>query len=137
MPDSAEEVVAVETNGAGARYGGRWALSGCSLRIPQGSVVAVVGRNGAGKSTLLQMLAGLRRPDAGSVTVLGDSMWPAPAGLLSRVGYVGQHKPLYGGLRVAELLTLGPTNLPNEGGFAKSYFSHPKRPEKVSLFVAL
>ena len=106
-PDVADDAVAVQTIGAGARYGGRWALADCSLRIPQGSVVAVVGRNGAGKSTLLQMLAGLRRPDAGSVTVLGDSMWPAPAGLLSRVGYVGQHKPLYGGLRVAELLTLG------------------------------
>ena len=107
VPDSADEVVAVETNGAGARYGGRWALSGCSLRIPQGSVVAVVGRNGAGKSTLLQMLAGLRRPDAGSVTVLGQRTWPARAEMLARVGFVAQHKPLYGGLRVADLLTIG------------------------------
>ena len=97
----------METLGAGARYGGRWALSDCTLRIPQGSVVAVVGRNGAGKTTLLQMLAGLRRPDAGSVTVLGSRTWPAPAGLLARVGFVAQGKPLYGGLRVADLLRLG------------------------------
>jgi ABC-2 type transport system ATP-binding protein len=102
-----DEIVAVETLGAGARYGGRWALSDCTLRIPQGSVVAVVGRNGAGKTTLLQMLAGLRRPDAGSVTVLGQPTWPAPAGLLARVGFVAQGKPLYGGLRVADLLRLG------------------------------
>jgi ABC-2 type transport system ATP-binding protein len=105
--DPADDVVAVETAGAGARYGGRWALSDCSLRIPQGSVVAVVGRNGAGKTTLLQMLAGLRRPDAGSVTVLGHRSWPASAALLSRVGFVAQGKPLYGGLRVAELVRLG------------------------------
>jgi len=101
------DVVAVQTIGAGARYGERWALADCSLRIPQGSVVAIVGRNGAGKSTLLQMLAGLRRPDAGSVTVLGRRSWPAPADLLARVGFVAQHKPLYSGLRVADLLRFG------------------------------
>jgi len=77
------------------------------LRIPQGSVVAVVGRNGAGKSTLLNMLAGLQRPTAGVVRVLDQNVWPARADLLARVGFVAQDKPLYGGLRVPDLLRMG------------------------------
>ena len=99
--------VAVEALGVGVRYGKRSALKECALRIPSGSVVAVVGRNGAGKTTLLQLLAGLRRPTSGSVTVLGESTWPARPDLLARVGFVGQDIPLYRGLRVPELLRLG------------------------------
>lgn len=98
---------AVETVGAGVRYGKRWALSDCSLQIPVGSVVAVVGRNGAGKTTLLELLAGLQRPHAGSITVLGQRVWPAAPDLLARVGFVGQDTALYRGLRVPDLLRLG------------------------------
>lgn len=98
---------AVEAVGVGVRYGTNLALTDCSLRIPLGSVVAVVGRNGAGKSTLLHLLAGLQRPDRGSVVVLGEPAWPATSSLLGRVGFVGQDKPLYGGLRVSDLLRMG------------------------------
>ena len=104
---AADGELAIETVGAGIRYRRRWALVDCSLQIPQGSVTAVVGRNGAGKTTLLRMLAGLLRPQAGSVAVLGEPVWPARADLLARVGYVAQQKPLYGGLCVPDLLTLG------------------------------
>jgi ATP-binding cassette subfamily B protein len=53
------------------RYGGaeRDSLSDVSLRLPPGTVVAVVGENGAGKSTLVKLLAGLYQPTAGSITV--------------------------------------------------------------------
>ncbi|MFD0123199.1 ABC transporter ATP-binding protein [Streptomyces virginiae] len=44
------------------------ALSGVSLTIEAGQVVALVGENGSGKSTLVKLLAGLHLPDAGSVT---------------------------------------------------------------------
>lgn len=102
-----DTVVAVETRDAGMAYGGRWALQNCSVRIPQGSVVAVVGKNGAGKTTLLQMLVGLSRPTTGSVAVYGRPSWPADAEMLAQVGFVAQEKPLYRGLRVSDLLRLG------------------------------
>jgi ABC-2 type transport system ATP-binding protein len=55
------------------------ALDGFSLNIPQGSVYGLLGANGAGKSTLLRIIAGLVRPDRGSVRILGEA-----AGIKSR-----------------------------------------------------
>lgn len=55
-------------------------LRGVSLSIAAGRVTALVGPNGSGKSTLLRLLAGLDRPDAGSVTLAGRPAraWSAP-----------------------------------------------------------
>jgi ABC-type polysaccharide/polyol phosphate transport system ATPase subunit len=48
-----------------------WALRDVSFRVVHGESLAVIGPNGAGKSTLLQMLAGILRPNEGSVDVIG------------------------------------------------------------------
>src|SRR6478752_7350626 len=80
---------AIEAAGLGKRYGERWVLQDCTIRVPTGSVVALVGQNGAGKSTLLHLLVGLCRPSSGSVTVLGRSVWPAAGDLLAQIGFVG------------------------------------------------
>ncbi len=55
------------------RYPGtdRLALEDIDVRLPAGSVVAVVGENGAGKSTLVKLLAGMYRPTAGRITIDG------------------------------------------------------------------
>lgn len=50
------------------------ALDGFSLNIPQGSVYGLLGANGAGKSTLLRIIAGLVRPDRGSVRLGRDEV---------------------------------------------------------------
>jgi ABC-type polysaccharide/polyol phosphate transport system ATPase subunit len=50
---------------------GFWALQNVSLQINPGESVAIVGANGAGKSTLLGIIAGLAKPDSGSVAVRG------------------------------------------------------------------
>jgi putative ABC transport system ATP-binding protein len=49
-------------------------LADIDLRIEQGEVVAIMGSSGSGKSTLLGLLAGLDRPSAGSVSVLGRQL---------------------------------------------------------------
>ncbi len=53
------------------RFGGVTAVSEVSLQVAPGEAVGVIGPNGAGKSTLLKMLAGVYRPDAGSVHLAG------------------------------------------------------------------
>jgi ABC-type polysaccharide/polyol phosphate transport system ATPase subunit len=56
----------------GARHGERFfALKDVSFRLHDGESLGLIGRNGAGKSTLLSLVAGLARPDSGSVRVNG------------------------------------------------------------------
>ena len=86
-------MAAIELERLERRYGERVALAGVSVRVEEGQTLAVLGGNGAGKTTLLRVLAGLLRPHAGSVRVLGATLpgerWKLPA----QVGYVG-HEPL-------------------------------------------
>jgi ABC-type lipoprotein export system ATPase subunit len=67
-----EEVVTVA--GVTAERGGRRVLEGTDLRLRKGSLTVVWGRSGSGKTTLLRILAGLERPDAGTVEVLGTEL---------------------------------------------------------------
>ena len=98
---------ALTTNGLGKRYGPRWALRGVDLAVPAGSVAALVGPNGAGKTTLLQLVMGLLSPSEGSVEVFGVRAAANTPQALSRVGFVAQDHPLYGFMRVGELLRFG------------------------------
>jgi ABC-type Mn2+/Zn2+ transport system ATPase subunit len=77
---------AVRLRGVSAGYGDRVALEGIDLDVPTGSLLAVVGPNGAGKSTLLKVMAGLLRPGAGSVEILGAR----PGREAHRIAYVPQ-----------------------------------------------
>jgi ABC-2 type transport system ATP-binding protein len=95
----------VEASGLGKRYGGMWALRGCSLAVPAGHVAALVGPNGAGKTTLLNMAVGLATPTAGIVTVLGGRPPGSPAAL-DGIAFVAQDMPLYKNLPAADLLHL-------------------------------
>jgi ABC-2 type transport system ATP-binding protein len=97
----------LEATGLGKRFGFKWALQDCTLKVPEGKVAALVGPNGAGKSTLLRLAAGLSRPNAGSLTVLGEVPGHENAGLLRRIGYLDQERPMYRGFRVDEMLRFG------------------------------
>jgi len=59
----------VSTTGLTKRYGTHTALDGVDLAVPEGAVYGLVGPNGAGKTTLLGLLAGLRKPTAGELTI--------------------------------------------------------------------
>ena len=85
----------LEAKGLVKRYGTREALRGVSVAATRGERVAVIGPNGAGKTTLLSILAGIQRPDDGTVS--------GPQG---EVGWVPQQAALYGKLTVAENLRL-------------------------------
>jgi rhamnose transport system ATP-binding protein len=68
-PDGVEPAVAVDR--VTKRFGGITAVSDVSFTVAPGEVVALVGENGAGKSTIKNLLAGIVKPDAGSVVVNG------------------------------------------------------------------
>ena len=64
-------MLAVELRNVTKRYGSVTAVKDLSLSIRSGEIVAFLGPNGAGKTTTIDMILGLARPDAGSVSVYG------------------------------------------------------------------
>jgi len=84
------------------RFGSVDALSGLAVDIRAGEIYGLLGPNGSGKTTFIRCLAGLLRPDAGDITVLGQS--PRAAVAAGRVGYMTQAAALYGDLSVEENL---------------------------------
>ncbi|MEV7511840.1 ABC transporter ATP-binding protein [Streptomyces sp. NPDC091201] len=99
--------VAVRIDRVGKRYGRHWALRDCTLSLPAGRVIALVGANGAGKTTLLHLALGLMAPTEGTVSLLGAPLRPGRPRTLSQVGFVAQDHPLYRGFTVAEMLRYG------------------------------
>jgi ABC-2 type transport system ATP-binding protein len=97
---------AVATEGLGKRFGPKWALKDCTIRVPSGRVSALVGPNGAGKTTLLRMLVGLSQPTVGSASVQGRAPG-ADGDFLSSIGYLAQEAPLYRRLTVEDHLDIG------------------------------
>jgi putative ABC transport system ATP-binding protein len=69
-----EAEVLLAVNGLSKSFGDPSVLDGLSLRLSAGEFIAVMGESGAGKSTLLNLIAGLDRPDAGSVHFLGRDL---------------------------------------------------------------
>jgi ABC-2 type transport system ATP-binding protein len=97
--------VVVTVRGMRVAYGKFVVLEDVDLTVAEGEIVAVTGVNGAGKSTLLRCLAGLRRPAAGSVSVLGGPPRD-DAGFWRAVALVTDLPTWYPGLTVREHLEL-------------------------------
>jgi ABC-2 type transport system ATP-binding protein len=87
-----------------APHGRVQAVRQVDVSIPAGQTIALLGPNGAGKSTTIDMLLGLTRPDAGSVSVLGLS--PAEAIAAGAVGAMLQSGDLIRDLSVRELISM-------------------------------
>ncbi|MBE9516328.1 MAG: ABC transporter ATP-binding protein [Proteobacteria bacterium] len=68
------ETPAIAVSGIHKSFGNLHALKGVDLEIHQGEFFGLLGPNGAGKSTLINIIAGLARADAGSVSVLGHDV---------------------------------------------------------------
>ncbi|MFG1810165.1 ABC transporter ATP-binding protein [Streptomyces sp. NPDC049040] len=95
---------AVEVTGLVKRYGTRTAVDGLDLAVPRGSVTAVLGPNGAGKTTTVEVCEGYRRPDGGSVRVLGLDPVTQGAALRPRIGVMLQAGGVYPGAHAEEML---------------------------------
>ncbi len=105
LPDAAADQ-AVLINGLVRRFGSVTAVSGLSLAMARGSIMALLGPNGAGKTTTVETCEGFGRPDAGSVRVLGLDPWRDAAALRPRVGVMLQSGGAHLGARTADMLGL-------------------------------
>jgi len=85
-------------------YGARRALAGVDLDVAAGTIVGLVGPNGAGKTTLVSIVAGLRRPDAGTVRVAGFDVVDSPAQARPLIGLAPQDTGVYLSLTVRDNL---------------------------------
>jgi len=85
----------VESHGLRKTYGLLPVLRGIELNVPAGQTLALLGANGAGKSTLLRCFAGVCRPTAGRLAILGTECHPRrpPRDVLGQIGFVA-HDPL-------------------------------------------
>ena len=93
-------------------YGKTRAVDGISFEVHQGEVFGMLGPNGAGKSTTIEMVEGLRKPDAGEISVLGYRQPRESAAIKMRIGIQLQTTALYPRLTVTEILDLFHTFYP-------------------------
>ena len=77
------------------RYGPLTALDGISLDLARGEFFGLLGPNGAGKSTTMSLIAGLRAPDSGTLTLDGQPLTAANSVARLSLGLVPQHVALY------------------------------------------
>ena len=101
--------LAVELDNIWKRFPGVIANAGAWLHVKPGSVHAVLGENGAGKTTLMNVLAGVYRPDEGTLRLHGDEQsFSAPADAIAAgVGMVHQEFRLVPTFSVTENVVLG------------------------------
>jgi ABC-2 type transport system ATP-binding protein len=119
-------VNAVTVRGLHKRYGEQHALRGIDFTIEAGEVFGLLGPNGAGKTTTVEILEGYRRPDSGSVEVLGTDPRRAGTAWRQRIGVMLQSPSLYPVLTVRESLDV----------FA-GYYAKPREAEEVIAIVGL
>jgi heme exporter protein A len=103
MPSSDGSVL--EARGLSRSFGRVRVLREVSLALAPGEALAVAGPNGAGKTTLLRLLAGLMRPTAGEIRILGRLLLGDGAEVRRAVGLVSHQSLLYDDLTLVENLT--------------------------------
>jgi branched-chain amino acid transport system ATP-binding protein len=90
-------------------YGDVQALSGVSLEIEQGAIVAIVGANGAGKTTLIRAIAGMQQRIRGRIVYRGTDIsgWPSYRVCDLGIGQVAEGRQVFPTMTVAENLDIG------------------------------
>jgi ABC-2 type transport system ATP-binding protein len=139
---SEPEVVIVR--GLRKTYGGRAVVDGLDLDVGRGEIVGLIGANGAGKTTSVECLQGLRRPDAGTLRVLGLDPVTQREQVRALVGSQLQSSALPDRLRVEEAVRLFSGNdgrdLLEQFGLAdrrRSAFASLSGGERQRLFLVL
>ena len=96
----------VTVRGLRKAYGNRVVVDGLDLDVPAGEIVGLIGANGAGKTTTVECVQGLRKPDGGTLRVLGFDPVTQAARLRPHLGSQLQESGLPDRLRVTEAVSL-------------------------------
>jgi ABC-2 type transport system ATP-binding protein len=123
---TAGAALAITVDGLQKRYATVTAVDHLSFDVRAGEVFGLLGPNGAGKTTTVEILEGYRRPDAGTVRVLGLDPCDDGPRLRPQIGVMLQEGGLYPGLKPLELLRL----------FA-AYYDDPDDPQRLLDVVGL
>lgn len=99
----------LDIHGLDLYYGDAQALSGVSLEVPKGDIVAIVGANGAGKSSLIRTIAGIERARAGRIVFNGKAITHLESHQICNlgVGQVAEGRQVFPNLTVLENLEMG------------------------------
>jgi ABC-2 type transport system ATP-binding protein len=96
----------IEVNEITKQYGSVQAVDGVTFHVEEGEIFGIVGPNGAGKTTTIECIEGIRRPDSGSVGLLGYVPWKDRLEVAERIGIQLQESALPLRIRVRESLDL-------------------------------
>jgi ABC-2 type transport system ATP-binding protein len=139
----------VKVEGLRKVYGTTVAVEEVSFEVKEGEIFGMVGPNGAGKTTTIECLEGLRKPDAGTVRVLGVDPQREGHTLRERTGMQLQQSNLPDRMKVWEALDLYSAFYPKAADWKellvqlgleekrKAYFSKLSGGQKQRLFIAL
>ncbi len=98
--------MSIEIRNLNKRFGNTVVCDNLNLDIPSGELVALLGPSGSGKTSLLRIIAGLERPDSGSVIFHGaDATFDDVRD--RNVGFVFQHYALFGHMSIFENVAFG------------------------------
>ncbi|MFT7616933.1 MAG: iron complex transport system ATP-binding protein [Planctomycetota bacterium] len=96
------------SNNLSVGYGEKPVVSGLSLEIEAGELVAIIGQNGVGKSTVVKGLAGLIQPMAGSIEIMGEDLVSLKVShRAKKIAVLPQTLRFLRGITVAEFVTQG------------------------------
>jgi len=110
---------AITAQGVTRAFGDVKAVVDASLSVPQGSVTALIGPNGCGKTTLMLMLAGLLRPDGGTISIDGHSPLTDAASVRNAIGWMPDQLGSWDNLTCLQTLTLMGRAYREDKGYAR------------------
>lgn len=113
------DVPIIAISGLTKRYGDVAAVDGIDLDVFEGEIFGILGPNGAGKTTTLEMIEGLRKPDAGAITVDGIDAVNDSDRVRRLIGVQLQSTALFDYLNAAELIELFAGLYEVDGGAAR------------------
>ncbi len=133
-PTGGGDQVVLRVDDLDLRFGGMMALSGVSLQVRDGEILAIIGPNGAGKTCTLNCINGVYRPQRGEVFFQGERITPLPPHRIAKLGIsrTFQNIELFTGLNTLDNLMAARHIHMRRGALAGFFYFGPMRREEIA-----